>query len=149
MMSSIMMTHAPWLWLVLALALMSLEIVIPGVHFLWFGVAAAVVALLAWLGLNGLVWQLVAFGALSIVALYFGRRMAHEAGKADPEAKALNERGQQYVGRRVTLEEAITNGRGRVKVGDTVWTAEGPDMPAGTQVTVKKAHGTVLVVDRA
>lgn len=148
-MSSMMMTHAPWLWLVLALALMSLEIVIPGVHFLWFGVAAAVVALLAWLGLNGLVWQLVAFGALSIIALYFGRRMAHEAGKADPEASALNERGQQYVGRRVTLEEAITNGRGRVKVGDTVWTAEGPDMPAGTQVTVKKAHGTVLVVDRA
>lgn len=148
-MSSMMMTHAPWLWLVLALALMSLEIVIPGVHFLWFGVAAAVVALLAWLGLNGLVWQLVAFGALSIIALYFGRRMAHEAGKADPDASALNERGQQYVGRRVTLEEAITNGRGRVKVGDTVWTAEGPDMPAGTQVTVKKAHGTVLVVDRA
>lgn len=148
-MSTMMMSHAPWLWLVLALALMSLEVVVPGLHFLWFGVAAAAVALLAWLGLDGMVWQLVAFGALSMITLYIGRRLAHDVGKADPDAAALNERGQQYVGRKVTLSDAITNGRGRVKVGDTVWIAEGPDLPAGTQVTVKRAHGTVLVVDKA
>ena len=147
-MSTMMMAHAPWLWLVLALALMSLEVVVPGLHFLWFGVAAAAVALLAWLGLDGMVWQLVAFGALSMITLYIGRRLAHDVGNVDPDTTALNERGQQYVGRKVTLSDAITNGRGRVKVGDTVWIAEGPDLPAGTQVTVKRAHGTVLVVDK-
>lgn len=148
-MSSMMMAHAPWLWLVLALALMSLEVVVPGVHFLWFGVAAAMVALLAWLGLEGIVWQLVSFGALSMVTLYVGRRITHDAVRAEPDTQALNERGAQYIGRKVTLSDAITNGRGRVKVGDTVWIAEGPDLPAGTQVTIKSAHGTVLVVDKA
>ena len=55
-------------------------------------------------------------------------------------------RGQQYVGRSVVVEQAIENGRGRVRVGDTLWSAEGPDAPAGTRVTVTGRKGTVLVV---
>lgn len=141
--------YAPWVWLVLAVALMSLEVVVPGLHFLWFGVAAALVAVLAWLGLEGLGWQLLAFGALSMITLYAGRRIAHDATRVEPDTQALNERGAQYIGRKVTLSDDITNGRGRVKVGDTVWIAEGPDLPAGTQVMVKRAHGIVLVVDKA
>jgi membrane protein implicated in regulation of membrane protease activity len=44
------------------------------------------------------------------------------------------------------VEQAIENGRGRVRVGDTLWSAEGPDAPAGTRVTVTGSKGTVLVV---
>jgi len=36
-----------------------------------------------------------------------------------------------------------------VRVGDTVWQAEGPDAPAGSRVKVTAARGTVLVVERA
>ena len=61
----------------------------------------------------------------------------------------LNVRGQQYVGRSVVVEQAIENGRGRVRVGDTLWSAEGPDTPAGTSVTVTGTRGTVLVVKPA
>jgi membrane protein implicated in regulation of membrane protease activity len=58
----------------------------------------------------------------------------------------LNIRGSQYVGRTVTVEVAISNGRGKVRVGDTMWTAEGPDTPVGTRVKVTGVNGTVLVV---
>ena len=34
----------------------------------------------------------------------------------------------------------------RVRVGDTVWQAEGPDTPAGTRVKVTGARDTVLIV---
>jgi membrane protein implicated in regulation of membrane protease activity len=61
----------------------------------------------------------------------------------------LNVRGQQYVGRSLVVEQAIEGGRGRVRVGDTLWAAEGPDVPVGTRVTVTGARGTVLVVERA
>ena len=47
------------------------------------------------------------------------------------------------------VEQAIQNGRGKVRVGDTVWQAEGPDVPAGASVKVTAAKGTVLVVERA
>jgi hypothetical protein len=58
----------------------------------------------------------------------------------------LNVRGRQYVGRAVVVEQAIENGRGKVRVGDTLWSAEGPDVPVGTRVTVTGSKGTVLVV---
>jgi membrane protein implicated in regulation of membrane protease activity len=44
------------------------------------------------------------------------------------------------------VEEAIENGRGKVRVGDSVWQADGPDVPAGSRVKVTGARGTVLVV---
>jgi hypothetical protein len=61
----------------------------------------------------------------------------------------LNERGHQYVGRSLVVEQAIQNGRGKVRVGDSVWQAEGPDAPAGARVKVTGTRGTVLVVERA
>ncbi len=47
----------------------------------------------------------------------------------------------------VRVEEAIEHGRGKVRVGDTLWTAEGPDAPAGAQVRVASAQGTLLRVE--
>jgi membrane protein implicated in regulation of membrane protease activity len=61
----------------------------------------------------------------------------------------LNERSQQYIGRSLIVEQAIQNGRGKVRVGDTLWQAEGPDLPVGTWVKVTAARGTILVVERA
>jgi hypothetical protein len=68
---------------------------------------------------------------------------------ADSDLPDLNIRGQQYIGRSLVVEQAIQNGRGKVRVGDSLWAAEGPDTPAGARVTVTAARGTVLVVERA
>ncbi len=137
-----------WNWLILAVLLFILETMVPGVHFLWFGMAAVVVGFLAWL--TDMPWQLqiAAFGVLSVAAVFFVRRyMGPDVAKTD--VPDLNERGRQYIGRMVIVEQAIQNGRGRVRVGDTLWQAEGPDAPAGARMTVKDTNGTVLVVERA
>ena len=42
---------------------------------------------------------------------------------------------------------AIENGEGRVKVGDGVWAARGPDAPAGARMVVVGAEGTCLTVE--
>ena len=47
------------------------------------------------------------------------------------------------------VEQAIQNGRGKVRVGDTLWQAEGMDAPAGARVKVTATNGNVLVVERA
>ena len=39
------------------------------------------------------------------------------------------------------------HGRGKVRLGDTLWAADGPDCPAGTRVRVTGAAGTVLLVE--
>jgi hypothetical protein len=62
---------------------------------------------------------------------------------------ALNRRGDSYVGEVVTLAEPIVDGRGKVRVGDTVWLARGPDLAAGRRVRVVAARGTQLEVEPA
>ena len=59
----------------------------------------------------------------------------------------LNERSRQYLGRTFVIEQGIVDGRGKVRVGDTLWTAQGPDMPAGSTVKVIDTHDTVLIVE--
>ena len=136
-----------WNWLLLAVLLLTLETMIPGVHFLWFGIAAACVGLLALATGVAWPWQMLAFGAIAVVSVFIVRRYVRpEAARSD--VPALNERGQQYVGRSLLVEQAIHNGRGKVRVGDTLWQAEGPDTAAGCRVMVTAAKGTVLVVER-
>ena len=45
------------------------------------------------------------------------------------------------------LTEAIVDGRGRMKVADTMWRVAGPDLPAGAKVRVVGVEGTVLRVN--
>ena len=70
-------------------------------------------------------------------------RSAHPAPSEQPN---LNRRGAQYVGRQFALVEPISNGRGRIRLGDSSWTVTGPDLPAGQTVEVVGADGAVLQV---
>ena len=135
-----------WNWFFLGVVLFVLETILPGVYLLWFGMAAGIVGVIA-LTIT-LSWQLqvIAFGLIAMATVVAVRRFARPDMVASDEP-SLNERGQQYVGRIVTIEDAIANGRGRVRVGDTVWSAEGPDLPKGARATVKAVRGTVLLVE--
>ena len=135
-----------WHWWILAALLAAVEAVAPGIFFIWFGAAAAIVGL-ATLILPGMGWeiQVFLFAILAAVAVFIGRRFLHRRMESpDP---ALNRRGERYVGRQFTLETAIVNGRGSIKVDDSVWRAEGPELPAGRRVKVVGAAGTVLRVE--
>lgn len=137
----------PWNWLFLAVALFALEAVIPGVHLLWFGVAAI---LTGFIGLAlGLAWswQVGVFALLSVATMFVARHYAG-AQSAHSDLPGLNQRGAEYIGRVVLVEDPIRSGRGKVRVGDTVWIAEGPEAPVGSRVRIKGTSGTVLIVER-
>lgn len=146
-------TLGTWNWLIAAVVLCGLEFIIPGVHFIWFGLAAALTAaavyMLQSLGMGDLLSipvQLLMFIGLSVLSLFLVKRLG-----ASPSTKtdnpSLNVRGAQYIGRDVVVEDAIVNGRGRVRVDDGIWGAQGEDAPAGAKVTVTGVNGTVLVVE--
>jgi membrane protein implicated in regulation of membrane protease activity len=134
-----------WNWFILAVVMLLLESMIPGIHFMWFGMAAVALGAITLFVPMSIPLQLVLFALIAITMILLARRFwAPQSIKTD--VPALNIRGHQYIGRTVTVEEAISNGRGKVRVGDTLWTAEGPDTPAGTKVKVTGVNGTVLVV---
>jgi membrane protein implicated in regulation of membrane protease activity len=136
-----------WNWLILALILYGLEAVVPGVNMVWFGTAALVVGLLVFATSITWPWQLVVFAAISICTAFVVRRFARSNAHVS-DAPDLNVRGSQYIGREFVVAEPIQGGRGRVKVGDTLWQAEGADAPAGTRVRVTAVNNTVLKVER-
>ncbi|KEY97856.1 membrane protein, partial [Sphingomonas sp. BHC-A] len=71
------------------------------------------------------------------------------ANPVDSQDPLLNDRAARLVGEVVTVVEPIDNGRGRVKVGDGVWSCRGPDAPVGARVRVTGAEGSVLTVEPA
>jgi inner membrane protein len=135
----------PWAWFVLGVALFVLETIVPGVHFIWFGLAAVIVGVLGLAVDIAWEWQLIAFAIISCVTVFFVRRYASPDMAASDEP-GLNLRADQYVGRVVTVAEPIAGGRGKVQVGDTVWSAQGSDAAQGARVRVTGTQGNVLLV---
>ncbi len=136
-----------WHWWIAAIVLVVIEVFAPGTVALWMGISAAAVGFLL-LAAPDLTWQtqFLVFAVLSVATVVGWRayQLRHPTVSDQP---ALNRRGEQYVGRTFTLDEAIVNGRGKIHVDDTMWKVEGQDMAQGTQVQVTGVDGTVLTVE--
>ncbi len=136
-----------WHWWVLAVGLIILEIFAPGAIFMWMGIAAGIVGFILML-FPELTWQVqfVIFSVLSIASIV----VWHSYLKKNPtktDQPTLNRRGHQYVGRTFTLEEAIVNNVGKIKVDDSIWKVEGDNCDAGSQIKVVDVDGVVLRVE--
>ena len=136
-----------WHWWILALGLIMLETVLPGTFFLWMGIAALILGVVAWV-LPGVGWelQLILFAALSLLSIV-GWRFWQSRNPSQSDHPALNRRGEQYIGQVFTLTTAIENGFGKVRVGDSPWRVRGPEAEAGRKVRVTSVDGVILVVD--
>ena len=142
-----------WNWVILGTVLLALEILTPGVYLLWLGIAAVATGLLSFLLWDAGFWvwqiQILVFLVLSIVSVLIGRRVFPTTGTADTDQPLLNQRERQLVGRTATLEEPIVEGRGRIRLGDTLWRVSGPDLPVGARVRVIAAENGELAVEPA
>ena len=137
-----------WHWWILAIGMVILEVLAPGVIFLWLGIGAGLMGgILLFVPDLGWKWQLVGFAILSI-ASGIGGRVWMSAYDTETDEPNLNRRGDQYVGREFTLDGPIVNGVGKLKVGDSNWRISGGDMPEGCQVKVVSVEGITLRVER-
>ncbi|BCG71103.1 membrane protein [Mesorhizobium sp. 113-1-2] len=147
MLDRIVSELGPWNWMVLGFVLLVVEVIAPGFFMLWIGIAALIIGAVSLLIWDAAIWtwqvQVLAFLVLSLVSAFVGKKLmgGHDQPTDQP---LLNRRGAQMVGRMATLAEPIKDGRGRIKLGDTLWRVSGPDLPAGTQVRVTSAADTDL-----
>jgi inner membrane protein len=135
-------TLGPWTWMILAAILFALEVMSPGIFLMWFGVAAAVTGLLAFGFDISWQWQ---FCLLSLAAVLVALKYLRY-NPLQSDRPLLNERAVQHIGQCYNLVDPIVNGRGSVKIGDSIWRVEGPELPKGARVRVLGADGTLLKV---
>lgn len=135
-----------WFWLTIGVLLAAAEIIAPGFFLMWLGAAAVVTGIIAWVLPIGVPLQVGIFAVLSIFAVWASRKWldSNPIASSDP---LLNDRGGRLIGETVAVVEAIESGQGRVKVGDSVWTAKGPDAPVGARVRVIGSDGSRLIVE--
>ena len=135
----------PWVWMILAAILFVLELISPGIFFMWFGVAAAITGLIVFRYDMSWQWQLVSFAVLSLMTVLLANRYLRQ-NPLESERPLLNERAVQLVGQSFELLDPIVDGRGSIKTGDTIWRVEGPELPVGARIKVVGADGTLLKV---
>ncbi|ADV66756.1 NfeD family protein [Deinococcus maricopensis] len=137
----------PWHWWILGALLLILEVAAPGIFFVWVAIAAFALGLVVFVFPLPVPLQLLLFAGLSAVAVVLGRRYVARLPR-DPQADTLNNPAARFVGRTFTVTQSIVNGTGKVRAGDSVWLAQGPDTPQGATVRVTGVTGSVLLVER-
>jgi membrane protein implicated in regulation of membrane protease activity len=133
-------------WAAVALLLFAAEAMAPGAFMLWMGFAAVVVfvGVLVVPG-TSLLLQVAAFVLLSFVSIQVYRTWFRRSERPS-DRPLLNRRAEQLIGRVVTLDQPIRDGRGRAKIDDSLWVVAGPDLPAGAAVRVVAVDGMTLKV---
>lgn len=139
-----------WHWMVLGVVLVVLELLLPGIWFLWLGLGALTTGIIVFFATD-LSWQIqsVIFCALSVISVIIGRLVVRN--KSPEDHPNLNRRAEQYVGQVYVLEEATERGHGRVRIGDSLWRVQLADptseLAAGDTVSVTGIDGATLQVE--
>ncbi|MCA3269812.1 MAG: NfeD family protein [Thalassospira sp.] len=137
-----------WHWLIAGLLLMAAEMLLPGIFLLWLGAAAvlvsAVVAIVPGIALHQ---QIVLYAVLAVGAVLRALRFRKQLFTKTDQPQ-LNERSNNLVGIEITVSEPLTGGIGRVKIGDSWWSARGEDAPVGTKMRVVRVEGATLHLER-
>jgi membrane protein implicated in regulation of membrane protease activity len=135
-------------WLIFGLGLLVFEILTPGGFFtVFFGLAAFVVAALAWMGLLDSGWsQWLAFGVLGTALILTLRPIVRK--KFETNTPKVD----QLVGQTaIALETLDMNGRGKVELRGTSWSAVysgSGSVLKGDRLRVTKVDGLSLIVEK-
>ncbi len=141
-----MIDQIHWGWFTLGAVLIITEIVSPTFFFLWPGLAAICIGILTFFAPDmGFTARLAIFGILTFV-FAVSWKMYGKKNPTKSDDPNLNDRAAQLIGKTGVVIEAIKNGKGKVRVGDGAWIAEGPDCPEQTVVKIEGAQSTILRV---
>ena len=137
------------IWFLAGIALMLLELALPGLILIFFGIAAWVVSLASYLGLvSGLSAQCLLFTIATILSLVLLRKYVKNWFVGDSKDEG-GELATEFIGKVVRVTKAIPGGssRGKVELKGAEWNAFSENPHAeGEMVKVIERDGLNLTV---
>lgn len=135
-----------WIWLIGGVLLLILEVIAPGFFLVFLGAAAMATGLFTVLFDLGAAAQLALFALYAVIAMLVGRRF-YANRSHDSTDPLLNDRVGRLVGKMVTVVVAVDDHEGRVRVGDSEWSARGGPAAVGERVRIVGVEGNCLKVE--
>ncbi|WP_155263322.1 NfeD family protein [Sphingomonas segetis] len=136
-----------WLWLIGGVILLIAELIAPGFFLVFIGAAAIATGLAALLLPIGVALQLALFALLAYLAARIGGRRAYSMRYDYSPDPFLNDRAKRLLGRVVVVTQPVDSNGGRVRVGDSEWSARGGPAAAGDRVRIVDIEGNCLKVE--
>ena len=136
-----------WLWLIGGVVLLIAELIAPGFSLIFIGAAGIATGLLSLaLGLP-VALQLGTFAVLAFLAARIGGRRFYASRYDHSSDPRLNDRVARMLGKVVVVVQAVDSHGGRVRVGDSEWSARGGPAAAGERVRIVDIDGNCLKVE--
>ena len=135
-----------WLWLIGGVLLLILEVIAPGFFLVFIGAAAIATGLFTLLFGLGSAPQLALFALYAVIAVLVGRKF-YANRTSDSTDPLLNDRAGRLVGKVVTAVAPVDEHSGRVRVGDSEWSARGGPAQPGDRVRITGVEGNCLTVE--
>ena len=136
-----------WLWLIGGIVLLIAELIAPGFFLVFIGGAAVATGLAALLLPLSLPLQFVIFAVLAFLAARIGGRRAYSMRYDYSPDPFLNDRAKRMLGTVVVATQPIDSNSGRVRVGDSEWSARGGPAQPGERVRIVDIDGNCLKVE--
>jgi inner membrane protein len=139
---------SPWIFAIGSVVVAIAELYHPGYYLIWIAAGGAITSLASFafdLSLAAQIGIFVLACSLSCICGYF---VYQRIITANNSGTPLNQRNLQMVGAKRVVTVAVENGHGKVRLGDSVWLAEGPNLEIGTSVVVTEVRGTVVLVSK-
>lgn len=136
-----------WLWLIGGVVLLIAEVIAPGFFLMFIGGAAIATGLISTVVPLGLPLQLALFAILAVGSARIGGRRAYSRRYDYSPDPYLNDRAGRLLGKVVVVVEPVDSHGGRVRVGDSQWSARGGPAAAGERVRIVDIEGNCLKVE--
>ena len=142
-----LLSNAWFVWLLIGIFFLILELVTTALVSIWF-VAAAVLVAIESLFIKSVAIQVMTFLVLSLIFLVVFKKIYNKRIKKDKDDVKAEE---NMIGKvAVTAEETNADG-GRVLAGDVYWravTKDGSTIEADSKVVIAGVEDTTLIIER-
>jgi len=136
-----------WLWLIGGVLLLIAEVIAPGFFLMFIGAAALATGLLSLVLPLSVALQLALFAILALLIVRVGGRRAYSYRYEHSTDPFLNDPAARLLGRVVTVVEPVDSNGGRVRLGDSEWSARGGPAAIGDRVRIVDIDGNCLKVE--
>ena len=130
------MLNNGFMWAILGMVLLLIELFLPGVYALWIGIAAIFTALIAFVAPGLDVWLLLVFAVATLVSAIGGNRIY---ALLSTSTHALNDMQNQLIGKHGICIAVGQNNQIRIRVNGVEWAAVADD--------VINVHDAVVITD--